>query len=213
MAALKRDAEALEVFGSLLRPNAAPKRVSPDVFIGLASAYEALGRFCEEAATLETYIAVDPEQGGDPELDAQIKEGRRRGACEGAQDAAAIVVPRPPSGVVRVRADINGVAGNFALDTGATWVTLSPDFARRAKLEAASGGPARLDTMNGVTSVKLVSVGLIRLGRLEASHVPGVVSGQAAAKDVDGVLGMSFLSRFDLTLTDKEWRLKTRARN
>ncbi|HXY59564.1 MAG TPA: retroviral-like aspartic protease family protein [Methylocystis sp.] len=219
LTALKRHAEALNVYGSILRLDVEPKRVSPDVFIGMASAYEALGRFCEQAATLETFVAIQPELRRDPEIDANVAEARRRGACKEPREAV-IVVPRGEGGLVRVRADVNGVAGNFALDTHATWASFSPDFARRAKLDAPSGDPARLGAIKGGIDVKLVTVDLIRLGRLEARDVPGVVSnripGAVSNKDLiktlDGVLGMSFLSRFDLTLANEEWRLETKPR-
>jgi predicted aspartyl protease len=53
----------------------------------------------------------------------------------------------------------------------------------------------------------------IRIGRLEAKGVAAVVSiGNAATfgRDVDGLLGMSFLARYEIAVSGGEVRLKER---
>jgi hypothetical protein len=46
-------------------------------------------------------------------------------------------------------------------------------------------------------------------GKLEALHVPGVVQG-LDGMDVDGLLGMSFLSRFDVQMAGGILEIRTR---
>jgi aspartyl protease family protein len=64
-----------------------------------------------------------------------------------------------------------------------------------------------LQTANGAVSSPLATAISIRLGGVSANTVPLVVVEKLGPDGTDGLLGMSFLSRFDITITDKQIRL------
>jgi aspartyl protease family protein len=51
---------------------------------------------------------------------------------------------------------------------------------------------------------------VIRLGGVSANTVPLVVVENPGPDRTDGLLGMSFLSRFDITITDGQIRLRAK---
>ena len=97
--------------------------------------------------------------------------------------------------MVKVRVN-DRQTGDFVVDTGATLVTLSRRFADRLQI-ATTGAPSLLaQTANGVTSGALVALDKLELQGIHAARVPAAVVENLGT--VDGLLGMSFLSRFDL---------------
>jgi aspartyl protease family protein len=99
------------------------------------------------------------------------------------------------------------------LDTGATFVSLKRAFADKASVDIESETVIKLHTANGIGEGKRGRVKSIRLRTLQADNVPVVV--QADNKGlfgdgVDGLLGMSFLSRFNVAIGGKNVRIKTR---
>jgi predicted aspartyl protease len=73
--------------------------------------------------------------------------------------------------------------------------------------------PLLLSTANGVAKGKLSKAGKVMLGKLEAVNVPIVVQNLDARSygpGVDGLLGMSFLSRFELQMAGGFIEIRTR---
>jgi clan AA aspartic protease (TIGR02281 family) len=107
--------------------------------------------------------------------------------------------------VVTVKAEINGVRGVFILDTGASYLSMKSAFADRAKIPQADTGEITLMTANGLAKAKLSKADKVRLGKLEATNVPVAVQegdDRSYGVGVDGLLGMSFLSRFEVQMAD-----------
>ena len=103
------------------------------------------------------------------------------------------VYRRARDGHFYVDADVNGARIRFLVDTGATYVALSPDDARSAGLRVfASDYTARSSTANGVTRVAPVTIRQIELDQLQLFDVRAVVLEQPMPVSL---LGMSFLSR------------------
>jgi predicted aspartyl protease len=70
-------------------------------------------------------------------------------------------------------------------------------------------------TANGPAKGHLTRADKMQLGALAAANVPVVVQKtdeRSYGIGIDGLLGMSFLSRFEIQLTDAYVELKTRAR-
>jgi aspartyl protease family protein len=115
--------------------------------------------------------------------------------------------------VVMVKAEINGVRGLFILDTGATYVAMKSNFADRAKISQAGAGEITMATANGLTKGKLAKADKVTLGKLAATNVPVAIQ-NADAKNygagVDGLLGMSFLSRFEVQMANGSIEVRTR---
>ena len=95
-------------------------------------------------------------------------------------------------GHVLLDAAVNGAPVRFLVDTGASYVTLTPADARAAGLS-----PRQLDfnervsTANGEVRIATVTLRGIRLGQYSVENVPAAV-----LKNLDvSLLGMSFLKR------------------
>jgi aspartyl protease family protein len=123
------------------------------------------------------------------------------GPSNGVQTAALHSPPAPNENVYRrsrdghfyVDADVNGARIRFLVDTGATYVALSPEDARSAGLRVfESDYTARTSTANGVTRVAPVVLRQIELDQLQLFDVKAVVLEKPMPVSL---LGMSFLSR------------------
>ena len=92
--------------------------------------------------------------------------------------------------------------------------TVRSTFAERAKI-ANTGSEITLATANGQAKGKLTKAEKVSLGKLEASNVPVVVQkldDKSYGAGVDGLLGMSFLSRFDMQMAGGFIEVRTRRR-
>ncbi|HEV8027349.1 MAG TPA: TIGR02281 family clan AA aspartic protease [Stellaceae bacterium] len=106
-----------------------------------------------------------------------------------------ISYPADPSGHFFVDAMVNGVEIRFLVDTGATFVALSPDDAAAAGIAPQNlSFDEATNTANGVSHVARTSLRSIRLGQLEITDVAAVVVEQSMPVSL---LGMSFLNRVD----------------
>jgi aspartyl protease family protein len=100
---------------------------------------------------------------------------------------------RARDGHFYIDADVNGARIHFLVDTGATYVALSPDDARSAGLRVfESDYTGRSSTANGVTRVAPVMLREIELEQLQLFDVRAVVLEKPMPVSL---LGMSFLSR------------------
>ena len=103
------------------------------------------------------------------------------------------VYRRARDGHFYVDADVNGARIRFLVDTGATYVALSPDDARSAGLRIfGSDYTAQTSTANGVTRVAPVTLRQVELDQLQLFDVRAVVLEKPMPVSL---LGMSFLSR------------------
>ncbi len=88
----------------------------------------------------------------------------------------------------------------FMIDTGASLCAISPELAESLGVRPAPNARlVELQTANGRTSGQLVWIASIRVGEAEATNVPFVVV-PAANLGSGGILGMSFLSRYIVTI-------------
>ncbi len=107
-------------------------------------------------------------------------------------------------------ANVNGEAtGRFVVDTGASTVTMSSDFARRAGVEWDPGANrvelvlANGERIEGVAVIlKTVSV-----GGVTSEGVSAVVLENPPADNLDGLLGMSFLGRYQVRMEPDKQRV------
>jgi aspartyl protease family protein len=103
------------------------------------------------------------------------------------------VYRRARDGHFYVDADVNGARIRFLVDTGATYVALSPEDARSAGMRIFdSDYTAQTSTANGVTRVAPVTIRQIELDQLQLFDVRAVVLEKPMPVSL---LGMSFLSR------------------
>ena len=103
--------------------------------------------------------------------------------------------PAGASGHVMLKAEVNGSPVRFMLDTGASFVTLTPEAAEAAGLTpSALRFSESVSTANGVVRVAPVRLREMRLGQLTVEDVDAVV---VETPLPISLLGMSFLKRLD----------------
>ena len=199
---------AIELFGD-------KSRIANVGYYGLARSYEKLGQFCDAALAIDAWVALDPARHDTSQTRAMISNYTAKGGC-----AARISTSREEvfpitrrNNVVTLPVMINGTRGIFLLDTGATYVSLKKGFAEKAKVEIEQDSSIRLNTANGLAEGKRGRAKLIQLRSLQAKDVPIVVQTENRGMygdGVDGLLGMSFLSRFHVTIGSNAVKLSPR---
>ena len=115
---------------------------------------------------------------------------------EHATGSASVTLSADARGHFLTTAAVNGRSVRFLIDTGATVITLSRADARRIGLDYRSGTPTSAMTVNGAVRGWRVSLDSVRVGGMTVRDVEAIVL------DADtlpvGLLGMSFLDRFDM---------------
>ncbi len=106
-----------------------------------------------------------------------------------------VTLQRDMSGHYRAEAFINGVKTNILVDTGASDVSISKQFADQ--LGITSNAAIRTQTANGATVGYMTRLNSVRLGGIEEKDVAAIIVNDLGT---DMLLGMSFLSRMDVRL-------------
>ncbi len=194
---------AIELFGN-------KERISSVSYYYMARDYEKLGQFCDAMLPIEEWVSLDPSRNQTSQTQAILSDYASKGSCAAATAGRAEVFPAPHGGaLVKVPVTVNGVNAIFILDTGASFVTLKDSFAKKANVDVDQSSNIQIHTANGIGSAKLGRAGTIQLRSLKAAGVPVVVEadGSAAFMGADGLLGLSFLSRFELSINGRTVRI------
>ncbi len=100
------------------------------------------------------------------------------------------------------KASINGYPGdNFIIDTGASTVTLNSKFAEKIGLDFKEWPSRIMHTANGDVTAYIGFVNSVEVHGVKATHVEAAVLTNLG--DIDGLLGLSFLGRFNIKLDVK----------
>ena len=118
-----------------------------------------------------------------------------------------LVIPRARDGHFYASGTVNGKPANFLVDTGASLVTVSEQFAKEAKLS--KGIPTHFNTANGTLMGHIVSDVPVSIGPLDVSGV-SVAVGFVGHEVGDVLLGQSFLAKFDVLLQKDQMTLRKR---
>jgi aspartyl protease family protein len=112
-----------------------------------------------------------------------------------------VEVPMAPDGHYYLAATVNGERIRFVVDTGASDIVLAAADARRIGLDPASlAYTRRAQTANGMVNTAPVSLDTVEFAGWTDRGIEAVVN----AGDLDtSLLGMSYLSRFSLTLSNE----------
>lgn len=100
------------------------------------------------------------------------------------------------------------------VDTGASHTILSPAIARELGLPGQSGGQGvTVKTAGGPVQAEVVTLPLVQVGEAVAHNVlAGVFDIADVPPEVDGLLGLTFLSRFLVTIDAEKGELHLRPR-
>jgi tetratricopeptide (TPR) repeat protein len=150
---------AIELFGN-------KQQIASVSYLNLARAYEKLGRFCDGIGPIEDWIAIDPARHDTTQTRAIIADYAAKGHCQ-ADAGGEEKFPRVGN-LVKLQVAVNGVRGNFVLDTGASFVALTMSFAQKAKVEIEPDSVVHLSTANGITEGKRGRAATVQLRSLSA---------------------------------------------
>lgn len=182
-----------------------PRNVVGDQFYDISRMYAALGRYCDAIAPIETYISYNPAQRRTPQTMQIISEYAKKGDCEARYARGVGHVPfLNATGVRMLPVIVNGVTGNFILDSGADLVAVTPEFSAKAKVKSEPSSPMPLKTAGGIAFADLGYADTISVGNAEAYGVAVAVirdSKDPFGGHLDGLLGMTFLARFNLRIS------------
>jgi clan AA aspartic protease (TIGR02281 family) len=120
---------------------------------------------------------------------------------------------RQSGAVFLVEASLNNVTGLFILDTGASLVSVTKSFANKAKISAHVEDKITLDTANGLSDGLLATASSVQVGNAYSTFVPVVILDDTKLgtdDNVVGLLGMSFLARFDMKFGKDTVELRSR---
>jgi aspartyl protease family protein len=117
-------------------------------------------------------------------------------SIEHAASSSTVTLSADPRGQFVTRGAVNGRPVTFLVDTGANLTALSRADATRIGLDYSGGRPATAQTPNGVVHGWRVSLGSVRLGDVTVRDVDAIVIDNDTLPV--GLLGMSFLGRFDM---------------
>ena len=111
-------------------------------------------------------------------------------------DAASAMITADERGHFVAMGAINDIAIHFAVDTGATFVSLPASEARRLGLDYRKGEPMLMQTANGVAPAYRIKLDTVRVGEVTVNGVEAVVMESDGSQVA--LLGMSFLNRMDI---------------
>jgi clan AA aspartic protease (TIGR02281 family) len=189
-------------------------RISSNSYIRLSDAYAALEQYCEAMRPIEAWVAINPARNDTSQTRAILATLAQKGNCSSETSGRGETIAVSGAGKqINVAVQVNGTRGRFLLDTGATFVLVRRTFASSARLHVQDDGRIRLHTANGVGSAVLGRADTVKLGTIEARNVAVAVqsdSDAAYGQGVDGLLGMSFLSRFDVRIDERAVMIRPR---
>ena len=168
-------------------------------------ALAALGLRASAADAFQVTLLLDPT--------SSVASEARDGLAK-LQPAAAdghVTVPLESGlGVWIVNAVVNGQRGRFLLDTGSSVVVIGPTLATAAGLTAAPGHEAiELQTLGGRTRGPSAIAATLQVGDAVLTDVPVVLHDPGPG--VDGILGNTFLSHYQLTVDSDARKLVLRS--
>ncbi|GLS17612.1 hypothetical protein GCM10007874_06270 [Labrys miyagiensis] len=209
--AKERWADALPFYINAIELLGSPKDINSAVFFQLANIYDHLGRSCDAITAIETWVMLDPVERDTTQTKKMVRDYAARGTCDTDTAKGTDRFKQSDNGVILVKAQVNNTSGTFIVDTGASFVDLTEDFAKKAQVDIINAGAVTLQTANGEITADLGSASTVRLGHAQASKVVLVVQKPTLGNGVDGLIGMSFLARFNLTMTGGELSLKAKS--
>ena len=205
-AALSDYVSALQFSGNL-------SRVGLNTFFKVSQMYAAIGRPCDAITPLEMYVSYNVSRRQTDQVTKLISDWATQGDCR-ANHAVGGDKVLLSNGIIDVV--INGTRGRMVYDTGATMVAITPSFASRAKIIPDEQNMMTVNVVGGTIQSAPGYASVIQVGKTRAANVPVSVSvgrDDAYGKDIDGLLGMTFLARFIFTTDGSTLELTPRTLN
>jgi len=183
-------------------------------FYQVSTMYDKLGKPCDAIGPLETFISYNVKERQTQQIAKLISDYSRKGNCTAtyANGSARVVIPQ--SNLVDVV--INGSRARLIIDTGASLVSLTPEMAARARITPDASDLVEVKVVGSLLKQATGYAQPLQVGEATAASVPVLIaigSKDAFGKGIDGLLGMSFLSRYTVALSPGLLELKPRNRS
>jgi len=164
----------------------------------LATLYQREGEPCLGISPLEQFSYFYPDRSGSSE--SILNTLYRNPKCSDMQGTGkAQIQINTTSHAIKSKVVINDkFSGNFIVDTGASSVVMTKSFAKRIGLDFTSWPTINSQTANGMIEGYYGFVDKIALQGVEAKHIEVMIANDLGA--IDGLLGLSFLSRFKIQM-------------
>ena len=174
----------------------------------LASLYQRIGKPCEGIQPLSNFIFEHPEIPSN--ADQLISNLYQNPICADLKGTGkANIKINKNGGAIFSQVKINGtLTGKFIVDTGASLVTLTTKFADKLGLPYQQWKSDILYTANGSTIVKIGRLDSVSLQGISAKNVEVAIIENKNNDGTDGLLGLSFLSRFNMKMEANQGYLK-----
>jgi aspartyl protease family protein len=143
-----------------------------------------------------TLIAVDHDNATFDVQGERLTVGLGNGHMRTSVSAPAVMITADDRGQFVADGQVNGLPIRFAVDTGATMISLPASEARRLGIDYRKGTRVLMNTANGSAPAYHLKLDTVRVGDISVNNVDAVVM------DSEGLpialLGMSFLKRMDI---------------
>jgi tetratricopeptide (TPR) repeat protein len=148
--------KALADYIAALQLMGTPSDIAGSQFYDISRMYAALGRYCDAIAPIETFISFKPAERRTSQTIKIISEYAEKGKCDAHYARGVGRVPLLGATDVHTLAVvINGVSGTFILDSGATYVATTPEFAAKAKISIETRSQLPMKTVGGAVFADL----------------------------------------------------------
>jgi len=179
----------------------------------LSGLLEKNGKYCGAADILDQYLAHAGRVNAE-ELRRRSRSLRDSGKCSrNTLENNEVYIPvRYRGNVMLVDAVVNGYKALLVVDTGASSVALTRKFANRLKLDTSKGTEGMVYTASGPARVTYLQLDTVAVGSVSLKRVGATVSNRMKLGNVDGLLGNTFLSHFEVRVDNANSRLVLKKR-
>jgi len=166
----------------------------------LSRAQEKMNKPCDALATMEAYLDFFPAKRERGDVQSHLDRLNTSGSCEAlfegkSQDIAFEKGAR----IIVTEAEVNGVQGRFKLDRFSSDVLISKDFAAKLGISS-TGGAMKVRYAFKIVEATPYLATNVGLGELSVKKLKVGMLKEDLGENIDGVLGLSFLSRFQMQI-------------
>jgi len=167
-----------------------------------AAALARLGHRAAATDALQYTLLLNPEEALARQVRQDLTTLAHRAAADGTSEA--VIALETSRGVWIAPVVVNGHRGRFLVDTGASVVVIAPAFATRVGVVPRGNATLDMETLGGRARAPWATLSTIRVGTAELQDHEVVIHHPGG--DLDGILGNTFLNRWDVHL-DPDRRL------
>ena len=203
--------EAIDDFTSSIELYSDKSKMNSNAFFKLSESYERINDFCSAMLPIYDWIRTKPDKNDTTQTKRMLTSLNEKGKCD--PDRLGEDIIRRQGSVVKVQVNINGVRGTFILDTGASFLTIKSSFAEKSRVKIIEGSSVVSNTANGTVTAKRGLAENVSLVKISSRNVPILIQEDKKGlygDDIDGLLGNSFLSRFDMKFDATSVSIATR---